>query len=90
MLSHLRLQCKFANVRLFRGLSALPAPCPYRAEQATGLAGGYDCVCSSLPDDCRCIRYAEITFLLLHITDARFVFGKYAQLPPELFNEKYN
>ena len=42
MLSHLRLQCKFANVRLFRGLSALPAPCPYRAEQATGLAGGYD------------------------------------------------
>ena len=26
----------------FRGLSALPVPCPYRAEQATGLAGGYD------------------------------------------------
>ena len=34
-----------ANLQMsdfFRGLSALPAPCPYRAEQATGLAGGYD------------------------------------------------
>ena len=29
---------------LFRGLSALPAPCPYRAEQATSFAGGYDCI----------------------------------------------
>ena len=28
---------------LFSRLSALPAPCPYRAEQATGFAGGYDC-----------------------------------------------
>ena len=28
---------------LFSGLSAPPVPCPYRAEQATGLAGGYDC-----------------------------------------------
>ena len=27
---------------LFSGLSAPPVPCPYRAEQATGLAGGYD------------------------------------------------
>ena len=28
--------------RSFGGLSALPVICPYRAEQATGLAGGYD------------------------------------------------
>lgn len=28
---------------LFSGLSAPPVTCPYRAEQATGLAGGYDC-----------------------------------------------
>jgi len=28
--------------RFFRGLSALPVICPYRAEQATGLAGGLD------------------------------------------------
>ena len=27
---------------LFCGLSAPPVTCPYRAEQATGLAGGYD------------------------------------------------
>ena len=27
---------------LFSGLSAPPVTCPYRAEQATGLAGGYD------------------------------------------------
>ena len=27
---------------LFSRLLALPAPCPYRAEQATGFAGGYD------------------------------------------------
>ncbi len=27
---------------LFRGLLALPVSCPYRAEQTTGLAGGYD------------------------------------------------
>ena len=29
---------------LFSGLSAPPVTCPYRAEQATGLAGGYDCI----------------------------------------------
>ena len=29
---------------LFGGLSAPPVTCPYRAEQATGLAGGYDCI----------------------------------------------
>ena len=28
--------------RSFGGLSAPPVICPYRAEQATGLAGGYD------------------------------------------------
>lgn len=28
--------------RSFGGLSAPPVTCPYRAEQATGLAGGYD------------------------------------------------
>ena len=28
--------------RSFSGLSAPPVACPYRAEQATGLAGGYD------------------------------------------------
>ena len=27
---------------LFSGLSAPPVTCPYRAEQATGLASGYD------------------------------------------------
>ena len=30
--------------RSFGGLSTLPVICPYRAEQATGLAGGYDCL----------------------------------------------
>ena len=30
---------------LFSRLLALPAPCPYRAEQATGFAGGYDSRC---------------------------------------------
>ena len=33
---------EFAGVKYFGGLSALPVICPYRAEQATGLAGGYD------------------------------------------------
>ncbi|HEX9062374.1 MAG TPA: hypothetical protein VF941_19555, partial [Clostridia bacterium] len=28
--------------RSFGGLSALPVTCPYRAEQATSLAGGHD------------------------------------------------
>jgi len=28
----------------FGGLSAQPVICPYRAEQTTGLAGGYDCM----------------------------------------------
>ena len=35
---------KFAAGRRFRGLSAQPVTCPYRAEQATGFAGGYDYV----------------------------------------------
>ncbi|HEX9063422.1 MAG TPA: hypothetical protein VF941_24890, partial [Clostridia bacterium] len=30
--------------RSFGGLSALPVTCPYRAEQATSLAGGHDYV----------------------------------------------
>ena len=41
---HLRRQSEYANHRFFGGLSALPVTCPYRAEQATGLAGGHDCI----------------------------------------------
>ena len=39
---HLRRQIEYAIHRSFGGLSALPVTCPYRAEQATDLAGGYD------------------------------------------------
>ena len=33
---------QFACVGHFSGLSAPPVTCPYRTEQATGTAGGYD------------------------------------------------
>jgi len=42
MLPHLWLWSNFASIKNFGGLSAPPVICPYRAEQATGLAGGYD------------------------------------------------
>ena len=42
MLPHLWLWGNFASIKNFGGLSAPPVICPYRAEQATGLAGGYD------------------------------------------------
>ena len=41
-LPHLWRWGNFANVEYFSGLSATPVTCPYRDEQATGLAGGYD------------------------------------------------
>ena len=33
---------QFCKCRIFQWASATPVTCPYRAEQATGLAGGYD------------------------------------------------
>ena len=33
---------QICKCQTFQRLSALLAPCPYRAEQATGFAGGYD------------------------------------------------
>lgn len=33
----------YACCSLLSRLLALPVPCPYRAVQATGFAGGYDC-----------------------------------------------
>ena len=39
---HLWRWGNLANVECFSGLSAPPVTCPYRAEQATGLAGGHD------------------------------------------------
>jgi len=41
-LPYLQRRGKFASAGYFRGLSALLILCPYRAEQATGLAGDYD------------------------------------------------
>ena len=71
--------------QFFGGLSALPVTCPYRAEQATGFAGGYDYAQIAMTELCQIevtvpIQVRRIPSALLCYV--RFM-SKYSELPNE-------